>query len=79
MRSSDKSKLKAAIFVSSASGLTYDAMVNQLVMKAYLDHGGGVDRLRDDALARLCQGGGVKRKREDRDYTSVFSQAGGIG
>ena len=79
MSTSEKSTLKATIFVASASGLTYDSMINHLVLKAYHDYGGGKDKLKDDAVARLCQGGGVKRKREAADYTHVFGRTVGLG
>ena len=54
-------------------------MISKLVLKAYHDHGGGSGKLKDDAIARLCQGGGVKRKRESADYSGVFGRAAGLG
>ena len=73
MSNSGTSVLRATMSLTSACGLSYDALVNHLLLKAYIEEGGGKDRLLDDATARLCQGGTRKREREPEDLTGVLS------
>ena len=61
LRNSNKSRLRVAIDVVSAGGLSHNACIDQLVVMAYCKYGNGESQLVGDAVARLCRGPSVDR------------------
>ena len=72
LKNCKNSRLRGAINIMSASGLTYSASVDHQVLMAYYKHGDGISNLAADAKARLCQAGEPKPAPAREDYATVF-------